>query len=991
MRRRGIALACLMAVFTALFYGFPDAHLVTWAAIGLTSAAGIAAGVVANRPRARAPWLLLAGAVVAFTLGDTAYNVLTRVLGYVEPFPSVADAIYLGVFVPLLIAALVTLTRTGAPSRDRASVLDALVFTASAGLLFWILLIQPQVGADAPLLDRGISAAYPICDVLLLAVTARLVAAVRWSPAVVLLGVGGFGLLIADVLYGLAQTRGSWQIGGPVDLGWVAFYACVALAALHPSMRQLTAPRPIPPAALRPGRLLVLGLSTLIAPVAIVVQVRRGATDDVIVAAVVAAAMFLLVIARLYGAMNVHRAAVTRERTLRRAATDLVTATTAADIESTMRAAFAGLLPPGTAHVVLRQKARSGLAVAGSDVRLIARADLPETGLPGLDDFNTIACAPLVVAGSTSSRDHGSLLVAAESQHLIALHDALPLLAANAASALDRITLNEEVNRKSTEAYFRTLVQNASDVILIVDVDLNVRYASPSASTVFGPADLSGRNLDELISARPQPGSVGVLPGQWTVERPDGECVHLEASVRDLRHEPTVDGLVVTLRDVTSHLRMQAELTRLAYHDELTGLANRVLFQARVDEALQQDRTAEAVVAILFVDVDDFKVVNDTLGHSTGDELLRAVSQRLREAVGTAALPARLGGDEFAVLVQTTPVTAVEELADRIVALLNEPFLLEHGLVHSNVSIGIATTADATDGADLLRQSDMALYLAKANGKNQWKRYEEATHAALLRRMQIRVDLDEALRTGAFLLEYQPVIDLKTGVTAGFEALVRWHHPSRGTIAPAEFIDVAEESGLIVPLGEWILNRAIAEAASWAKASATPPYVGVNVSARQLRQPGFVDTVLTSLRRHGLAPDRLVIEITESLLLTDQGNGWSDLRTLREAGVRVAIDDFGTGYSSLSYLRQVPADILKIERSFIGNTPHSDKQRALVDGIVRLATTLDLAVVAEGIEQPAERDVLAKVGCRYGQGYLFSPPLDSDSATRWLQRDWIPA
>jgi len=993
-----IAFAGLITLLTLLFYRFPEWHMVTWAAIGLTSAAAMAVGVVVNRPRRRLPWIILIGALVAFTAGDTAYNVLTRFLGQEQPFPSAADVIYLGLFFPLLAAGLLGLTRTGTASRDRASVLDALTLTIGVGLLFWLFLIEPRVHSDAPLLDRAISVAYPLCDVLLLAVSARLVTAVRWSPAVLLLGTGGLGLLAADVIYGLAQVDGTWQIGGPVDLGWVAFYACFGLAALHPSMTRLTAPRPVPTTGLRPWRLVVLALATLIAPAVALTQALNGAGEDAAVAAVVAAVMFLLVIARLHGAMSVHRAAVAREQTLRRAAVALVAATSADEVDATMRNAITGLLPPGAPHRVLRRGASRDGQPGRAGVQLLSRDQLAGEDARRLGDFGVVAHSRLVIGEPPRTRDYGSLFVAADATALLLLHESLQVLAAQAAFALNRIGLNEEINRQNSEAYFRTLVQNASDVILIIDVDGRVRYASPSSYAVFGRPDIRGRALHDLVVDVPPLGQdrpgvpVDEVLDEWLISRPDGGTIHAEASIRDLRHDPTVAGFVVTLRDVTSQRRLQDELAWMAFHDDLTGLANRVLFSRSLDQTVAASRSAGTVAGVLFIDLDDFKIVNDTMGHATGDALLQAVSERLRATLRPGDVAARLGGDEFAALVEGADVAAIEDVAARVVEVLREPFTVDQGLVNGNASVGVATTADAADGADLMRQSDMALYVAKQSGKNQWRRYQTAVHNTVLRRMQTRNDLDHALRGDAFSLRYQPVVHLGTGRTVGFEALIRWHHPTRGTLGPDEFIGVAEESGLIVPIGEWVLDTALSEAATWDRRHpGDAPSVGVNISARQLRQPGFVDTVLGQLRRHALPPDRLVLEITESLLLRDNDKVWADLASLREAGVRIAIDDFGTGYSSLSYLREVPADILKIERSFIGAAPTSDQQRAMVDSIVHLATTLDLSVIAEGIEQKAERDVLAQVGCRYGQGHLFSPPLSPHHAATWLQRERIPA
>jgi diguanylate cyclase (GGDEF)-like protein len=452
--------------------------------------------------------------------------------------------------------------------------------------------------------------------------------------------------------------------------------------------------------------------------------------------------------------------------------------------------------------------------------------------------------------------------------------------------------------------------------------------------------------------------------------------------------------LVVTLRDVTEQRALERELTHRAYHDALTGLANRVLFTERVGQAVERARRTGTVAGVLVIDIDDFKVINDTLGHPAGDELLTAVAGRLTEVLRPGDTAGRLGGDEFAALIENArDLPAIDRVADRICAALAGPVPLRDHLVNGVASIGIATTRHAADADELLRQADLALYVAKGAGKGRWRRYQPALHAAIVDRMQMRTELDRAVADKAFRLRYQPVVGLAGGDTIGFEALVRWQHPTRGLLLPGEFIGVAEETGLIVPIGNQVMAEALAAAADWRRRAngGYAPYVSINVSARQFRTPGFVGEVRAQLERSELPPDRLMLEITESLLLREDEQVWEDLAQLRELGVRVAIDDFGTGYSSLSYLRQVPLDVVKIDRSFIGTLTVSAQQRALVRGIVQLANTLGLEVIAEGIEAAAERDILVVTGCPYGQGHLFSKPMTGADALRWLLTDQVAA
>jgi diguanylate cyclase (GGDEF)-like protein len=390
---------------------------------------------------------------------------------------------------------------------------------------------------------------------------------------------------------------------------------------------------------------------------------------------------------------------------------------------------------------------------------------------------------------------------------------------------------------------------------------------------------------------------------------------------------------------------------------------------------------------VRYIALDDFKFVNDTHGHAVGDQLLVAVAERISGALRADDTAARLGGDEFAALVENVQHPgAVEETAERILAALSEPFNLNGVQLSAVASIGVTTTPEADNADELLRQADLALYVAKGAGKGQWRRYQTDLHSAMVQRLELRTALDHAVNEGHFLLQFQPIVDLRTDEAVAFEALVRWHHPIRGTIPPDQFIEVAEESGLIVPIGHWVLEQALHTVSHWQRI--LPPgrlhYISVNVSVRQFRTPGFVDEVRNLLYRYGVDPHNLMLEITETLLMRDDEQTWADLAVLHDLGVRIAIDDFGTGYSSLGYLRQRPIDALKIDKTFIDDMVESQQQYALVSSIINLAQTLNLRVIAEGIEAMEHRDTLIRMGCPLGQGYLFSKPVSAAEAFTWL-------
>jgi diguanylate cyclase (GGDEF)-like protein/PAS domain S-box-containing protein len=976
----------------------PALRTYAWGLLGLTSVVGVLVGMVIHRPRRRLPWVLVAGAVATLLIGDTLYSYVTDVLRLDDPSPMVADLIYFTMY-PLLIGGLFLLGPS-TPRRNRGGLLDAVVVTAGVTLLGWFLLLRPTTGPGGGPdgLTQATSFVYPLFDLLFLVTGIRLVTGTRRTPALVALLVGALGLFVSDIIYALTQFRDiEWQTGSPVDLGWFAFYLTWGGAALHPSMVSLTEPRIVHEPEFTRLRLVLLTLSPLVGPAFLVLGPRPDAVTGVFVS-VVSAVMFALALYRLLGVVDIHRQSLSRERGLREAGAALVSASDFDAVRGAVAAAVAGLVP-AEHRIVLTIREDDERRVKGPATPRMQRVAHCEPALARrLTGFDVALVNPLVLKDRPSGEPLvGVLAVAADEASLVRIQASIAVLASQAALAIERITLNTEIVRRNSQEYFRTLVQNTADVILIVGDDNRVRYASPSAESVFGGAMVLHQKVRDLVDPRDRDLAWQVLQtvrnghdgsdiADWRVPGDDG-LVEVEVSCRDLRHDPTVRGLVLTLRDVTERRRLERELTHRANHDSLTGLANRVVLSDKVQDAVARASRTGAIVALLFVDLDDFKVVNDTLGHDVGDQVLAAVGLRLTAALRAGDTAARLGGDEFAVLIENAhDLEAVEQVADRVVRTLADPVQVDANSVTTSASVGVATTVDASGGTDLLRQADLALYVAKGAGKGRWRRYQSALHTAVMQRLELRSSLDKAVTEGAFALQYQPIVTLGDGATVGLEALVRWRHSLRGLILPSDFIDVAEDSGLIVPIGNWVLERALAETARWP--GTAPVYLSVNVSARQFRSPGFLDKVRRELDASGLSPDRLMLEITESLMSDEQV--WSDLAALRESGVRVAIDDFGTGFSALSYLRQVQVDVVKIDKSFVDTIGSSPRQRALMEGILRLAEALGLQVVAEGIERPADRDLLVEMGCPLGQGYLFSPPLSDDEIAATFEAPALP-
>jgi diguanylate cyclase (GGDEF)-like protein len=460
----------------------------------------------------------------------------------------------------------------------------------------------------------------------------------------------------------------------------------------------------------------------------------------------------------------------------------------------------------------------------------------------------------------------------------------------------------------------------------------------------------------------------------------DGGFRHIEVIVADLRDDPNVEGIVLTMRDVTDRRELEIRLAHQAFHDTLTGLPNRALFEDRVRHALARTvRRPTSAVAVIFIDLDDFKGVNDTLGHQAGDELLCSVARRLELCLRATDTAARLGGDEFAVALELDefdPEETVVAVADRILEMMRMPFLLAGQEVYTRGSLGIAVTPEAGESVDeLLRNADVAMYVAKQTGKGRYRRYELGMHAPVLRKMELRTELQRAIDREEFVLLYQPIVALATGRIVGFEALVRWQHPEHGQISPAEFIPLAEDAGVIGAMGKWILRHSCGQFARWAAAypAASSLYVGVNLSGQQLRHGNLVADIDEILSETGLDPTSLLLELTESVFVEDKERTITRMEQLKSRGVRIAIDDFGTGFSALAYLQRLPVDVLKLASPFVQGL--LDGQGPLTETILRLANTLELDVIAEGIEDQVTADELVRLGCRIGQGYLFGKPL----------------
>jgi len=549
------------------------------------------------------------------------------------------------------------------------------------------------------------------------------------------------------------------------------------------------------------------------------------------------------------------------------------------------------------------------------------------------------------------------------------------------------------VDLQRSEERFRSLVRNASDGVIVLGEDGLIRYESPAVERILGRRADDGIGRQAVADIHPDDRStvehrladVASSHGseaavEFRARHADGSWRTLEAIAKNLLDDPAVGGVVVNYRDITERKVLEEQLRHQAFHDGLTGLANRSLFRDRLGHALIRAGRGGSPTAVLYLDLDDFKAVNDRLGHAAGDRLLVAVGERLRTATRAGDTVARLGGDEFAIIVEEAEPTEAGMAAGRIIEALAPSFGVGDRPINARASIGIAiSSVDSGDADELLRQADIAMYAAKARGGACHVTYEAQLYDATIARMELKADLPGALERGELRVAYQPIVDIDSGAITGSEALMRWDHPERGAIPPIEFIPLAEESGLILELGRWILDTACRQTRIWqedtGRANLT---ISVNLSGRQIADENLVADVEHVLEVSGLDPHSLTLEITESVLIHDVEASVTVFRALKALGIRLAIDDFGTGYSSLSYLRQFPIDILKIDRSFVASLDDSSDSNALVRSILDLGATLRLDTVAEGIETSEQRQVLRRLGAKRGQGHLFARPMDPD-------------
>jgi diguanylate cyclase (GGDEF)-like protein/PAS domain S-box-containing protein len=970
--RRGYVVAVVVLVL--VFSIVPAGRLPATVALSVLAASAIAYGCLVLHPPRMGAWLLVGLAVL---LLGAAQALLHTSGGMVTSEPTVSTLLYLVAYLPLALG-LLGLSRPPLPAREWPSTLDVVTVALAGGLVVWVALVRPAVGSDhLTWLQKAAAIGTWVGYMAVLAAYSRLVLLWWNNQSAGVLGVGILTYLVAGIFYGHTVITGPGRLSLIAEVGFLCFFALSGVAALLPAMKGIARTAiGFTRYEIGPRRLALLTAALLIAPTILFVEATTGPVTAGVAIALESAVVGVLMLLRLTLGARAHRTRGLTEEAYRAASRSLVVATATTEVSASLAAALRSMLPKGAPcyACVTEHQPLAGDGQRGTYTTLTERGD--RTG-------------ELVVRVGNDSLPMAGLYTIAFSAPIRPLADlahALEALAEQAGTALARIDLVAAFQAEERERYFRTLVLTSTDATLICR-DGRIDYATPSATTMFG-RDVQGVEFGDLISPSTldhsitlRGSTVDTQETEATVYRPDGSQRAVLVQLRDLTHDPTVKGTVVTIRDVTAERDLQRSLAYRASHDSLTGLANSEVLRDQL--RLDRDSTRDGrMCAVLFVDLDDFKQVNDTYGHEVGDGLLVNVASRIRACLRSDDLAARLGGDEFAgVLREVSDEDAARRTAQRIADSLARPVTVGGITIDSRASVGLAVARTPSEVDSLLRRADTALYTAKEEGKGDWREYQEGMISPIRRRNDLRIELENAMRDDTLALHYQPIVEMATGRAAGFEALIRFDRTDGSSIPPQELIRIAEENGLIVPLGDWVVRRALRDVNDLGPNA----YVSVNVSPNQLRHNGFRDNVRDRLRTAGVAPGRLVLEITERLVVAEDAQAWRYLDELHADGVRIAIDDYGTGCASLSYLRQNSIDIVKIDRSFVQDVDGA-RERALLEALVGLTARLDLIQIAEGVETAHGRDTLRDLGCRYAQGYYYSPPVPLPAAASFARR-----
>jgi diguanylate cyclase (GGDEF)-like protein/PAS domain S-box-containing protein len=948
-------------------------------------------------------WYLIALACLAWLGGQVVWTWYELVQGQLAPLRTAADIGFL-LAMPFMFAGFLALG-FGANLRPRVRWLhrltEAFVIASSLAFVFWELSLAHVFEDDVVTgLDRALLVAYPVGDIAI--VTMALVAVLnRRNRSLEIAAVGAVALAIGDGVYTLYQSQQTFRTGTLGDLLWIIGMALITIAALRPDSIDATSSRQ----ELAARSLLGYGPTLAALGVGIYQLVDgRPSTDGV----------RMVLIACIGGAILANQLTAYAEnavlqRSVYSRLDDL------AQSEQRFRLVVddlaEGLLILDGEGRIKFANHRIGQLLGVAPSELIGHYGLemvhPDDEARVLDAFARVL---------RRDRSQGALtarLKRADGSTLWVECDASNLLAESAVdgvvASIREVTERLEADAALTNAQerFRAAFEYAPIGMALARIDGTLVEVNGAFARMvgYGTEQLLGRNdqelthpddwsLNELAAAQLRRDPAGNYQLEKRYVRSDGRTVWASLSFSYVAQADGSQLVITQVEDITQRKAIAERLEYSARHDELTGLANRAQFMDRLTRALGRIGGDGERVALMLLDLDRFKVVNDSLGHAAGDELLRVIARRLQRAVRPADTVARFGGDEFTVLMVDPPTDAeVLAQADRIRRSIADAVPLSDGDTYVSASIGVVVGSRPELTAEsLVQDADAAMYRAKERGRNRVERFDTAARASVVRRLRTGNDLHRALQRSEFRVEYQPVVAIETGRLIGFEALARWEHPDRGLVTPAEFIDLAEETGLIVPIGSAVMREAFDRVACWRREPASPAaaaiQVSVNLSARQLGTPGLVGSVAEAIEETGISPECVWLEITESALMTDTKAASVTLRALRGIGVHLTVDDFGTGYSSLTYLQRFPVEGLKIDRSFIDGLGTEANDTTIVDTLVRLGHSLGLTVVAEGVETLLQLEHLRHLGCDNGQGYLFGRPMQADVLDRELA-SWL--
>ena len=1084
-----------------------------------------------NRSIATGPWrLLLIGGVLALAQS------IVRVVhgGIVDqeyPFPSVADVIGLAAYA-VMMAGGVSMVRVRTRERRRENSTDAMIFAAVTGMITLNVFLAPYLH-DATVAgdERLLVLVYSLSTLGLTAMAAR----ISFGPGVrneayYLLALSVFVIIVNDVLLRGFIAGWDWALEASFAIAPFGF-TFVAAAISHPNVNDLTAKPRFEDRAVGRQRFTLLAGALLVGPTLLVLAEFGVERIDPVSTICGAAVIAMLVLLRMADLVRAKEGTSDRERRLRDAATRLATAT---DRDGALRAAVDGALEIATSPAASRasiyrlegdrlvlvqsrgrakDSARQQLSVAaleaqGADIHsevVTALEGVNELDLRGVDELVDVAVLPIGM-----SQPEPVVVLVTQYNGVFTLEQvaALDSFASQVSLALDGVRLREQLHQRRSnrrfralvenssdvvmvlderglvsfasptvrrllgreeaavvgrpvselvhrpdqlharrvmatpaspgsdpspvevrllhgsgelrwfeieardlsgenevqgvvitardisdrkraesqllrsEARFRLMVQNSSDVVAIMDADSLLTYVSPSIERLLGytAADLMGRSVFELLSVT-EAERLRSLPFrqidgtsvELRIQATDGQVKTAEVAVTDMRHQPEVDGVVLNIRDVTERKSLEDDLRHQALHDDLTGLANRVAFGHRVEDAIAAAARTDAHVAVLFIDLDDFKLINDSLGHAIGDEVLLEVADRLQRGLSLSDVAARLGGDEFAVMRPgVESVEAVVEFAASLREAIGQPIQAGDNEFRLTSSIGVVVDLDGDrKHDDLIRSADLAMYQAKQAGKDRTEVFAEHMETSATEELELKSALARAIENNEFVLHYQPIVDLATSQIQGVEALIRWEDPNRGMVSPASFIPVAEETGLIRQIGLWVAAQAALDLSQW-RAMGFDLYCSVNVSGRQFDDEDFADRFVAAIDQAGVDASAIVVELTESVLAAEGVVEVFD--TFRRKGFRLAIDDFGTGYSAFQYLQSFDIDIIKIDRSFV-RAMDTEDDAGVVEAVLDVARRVEAKALAEGIEDTNELRLLKQLGVDLGQGYYFSRPV----------------